>query len=497
MSEGFTNSACRGLSWTYDPWGNRTAQNVTAGTCGTSAVTVNNKNQLVGPPFQYDAAGNMINDGNHSYTYDAENRLISVDGGSTASYTYDALGRRVERVVGTTWTDYVYDLSANVVSEVNNVCASICWAAFYANLNGQLIAEYKNGTTYFVHQDHLGSTRLLTDVTKAIAQNLDYLPFGENNSADSHTSTHEFTGDERDAETSLDHTQFRQYTAQLARWITPDPAGLAAVDPTNPQSWNRYAYVLDNPLNLIDPLGLFTNCGNFITCVIAFPSGNPGGGGFGGGGTVGGPDGGATGGHNCLKSTSIDPGTGTPSQSNCGGGSSTSTSVTPKPNQGCVVPTTFQKFGISLQATAAKFWNTTIGLGLGGSAGGGVGIGTSAGYSQQLVVSPNGQAAFVTTSSDPAALPFNALVSPGAGGYGGFQFSFSNAKTPQDLAGEGIDVGAGAGAGPGVGGDLSLGNGTQGQIVGQLTVTAGGGAGGYGHGLSPIITTVKPICGQW
>src|SRR5258708_2780886 len=96
----------------------------------------------------------------------------------------------------------------------------------------------------------------INGVSVSIVQNLDYLPFGELNSTDSGISTHKFTGDERDAETSLDHTQFRQYTAQLARWMSPDPAGLAAVDPMNPQSWNRYVYVLNNPLNFADPSGM-------------------------------------------------------------------------------------------------------------------------------------------------------------------------------------------------------------------------------------------------
>jgi RHS repeat-associated protein len=59
-----------------------------------------------------------------------------------------------------------------------------------------------------------------------------------------------------DSETSLDHTWFRQYSSQFARWTSPDPAGLAAVDPSNPQSWNRYAYVGNNPMNSIDPSGL-------------------------------------------------------------------------------------------------------------------------------------------------------------------------------------------------------------------------------------------------
>jgi RHS repeat-associated protein len=107
-----------------------------------------------------------------------------------------------------------------------------------------------------MHRDHLGSARLLTSMTKSIVQNLVYLPFGENNSTDSGISTHKFTGDERDSETSLDHTLFRQYSSQFARWTSPDPAGLAAVDPSNPQSWNRYAYVGNNPMNSIDPSGL-------------------------------------------------------------------------------------------------------------------------------------------------------------------------------------------------------------------------------------------------
>jgi hypothetical protein len=145
----------------------------------------------------------------------AENRLAQVDGSSgycstgsgtaaSACHLYDALGRRVEKTVAGKPTDYIFDLSGNVLNEYNNVCAPICQAVDYAYLNGQLVAEYKNSTTYFVHGDHLGSTRLVTDLNKNVVQNLDYLPFGELNSTNSGISSHEFTGDERDPETSLD-----------------------------------------------------------------------------------------------------------------------------------------------------------------------------------------------------------------------------------------------------------------------------------------------------
>lgn len=63
----------------------------------------------------------------------------------------------------------------------------------------------------------------------------------------------------------------------------------------------------------------------------------------------------------------------------------------------------------------------------------------------------------------------------GAGGYGGVQVSVSNAQVPQDLAGPFFDFGAGGGSVLGVGGDLALGGGTKGQLVGQATLTGGGG----------------------
>ena len=95
---------CSGLSWTYDAWGNRTDQTETSGvSCFTFHAAADTNNRLVG--YSYDAAGNMTSDGNHTYTYDAENRIIAVDGGA-ATYLYDALGRRTSKKIGTSFTDY-------------------------------------------------------------------------------------------------------------------------------------------------------------------------------------------------------------------------------------------------------------------------------------------------------------------------------------------------------------------------------------------------------
>ncbi len=252
MSSPSDPTGCTGLSWTIDRWGNRTDQTVTGGTCNTFHQSVDANNRLFGSPYQYDSAGNMTHDPSHSYGFDAENRVTQVDGGSTASYIYDAIGRRVWKSVGGTTTDYLCDLSGNIFAEFGSNCPGICWKAGAVYLNGQFIAQYYNATTYFIHSDHLGSTRILTAMDKSIFDNMDYLPFGEQITGDT-GSTLKFTGKERDGESGLDNFDFRYASSSLGRFTCPDPLGGYI---SNPQSLNRYTYVLNNPLNLVDPLGL-------------------------------------------------------------------------------------------------------------------------------------------------------------------------------------------------------------------------------------------------
>jgi RHS repeat-associated protein len=83
-----------------------------------------------------------------------------------------------------------------------------------------------------------------------------YAPFGEHYSGVG-TSDLSFTGQTQDTVTGLYDFPFRQEHPVQGRWLVPDPAGLAAVDITNPQTWNRYAYLANNPLTFIDPLGLY------------------------------------------------------------------------------------------------------------------------------------------------------------------------------------------------------------------------------------------------
>lgn len=108
-------------------------------------------------------------------------------------------------------------------------------------------------TAYFMHQDHLGSTRVMTSLAGTVSDSMDYLPYGEQISGGS-TSTHKFTGKERDAESGLDNFTARYDSSNLGRFMSADPLGGQLVDP---QTLNKYSYVRNNPLNFTDPTGLY------------------------------------------------------------------------------------------------------------------------------------------------------------------------------------------------------------------------------------------------
>ena len=207
---------------------------------------MDNKNRITNPGFTYDDAGNLTSDGFLSYTWDAENRLTATN---NVSYTYDGDGRRVNKSSGTL---YWYGVNGQVLEETD---LSGNLLNDYIYFNGQRIARVDaSGGKYSYFTDPLGSTALVWG-PGGTKQELDYYPFGGERVITSTLENHyKFTGMERDAESGLDHTLYRQYASNLGRWLSPDPDGGSV---SNPQSLNRYGYVSNNPTNFIDPLGLY------------------------------------------------------------------------------------------------------------------------------------------------------------------------------------------------------------------------------------------------
>lgn len=275
---GSSNDTANG-NWTY----NYDALNRLSSTSGQAAITFGtDRNGIRGlqsggwnqsidqttnrvAAVAYDAAGNMTSDTFHNYTYDAEGRILQVDGGITASYLYDAFGARVRKTVSATSTDFIYDLGSNKIVELAD--GTMQRSEIY--LGGRHLATYTNGTTYFAHQDWLGTDRVRSGMNGNLYQSWTNYPYGDNQTCTTSCpgtdiSTVHFAGMEYDPETQLYHTPNRYYNPRIGGWITPDPAGQSAADPSNPQSNNRYAYAMNNPATHTDPSGLFTQDGDLF-----------------------------------------------------------------------------------------------------------------------------------------------------------------------------------------------------------------------------------------
>jgi RHS repeat-associated protein len=102
--------------------------------------------------------------------------------------------------------------------------------------------------------DHLGSTRLVTDEQGVVIASSKFYPFGYEAESTGGAVRQKFTGHERDERVGLDYMMARDYRMALGRFLEPDPYD-GSVSLTMPQSWNRYAYVFNDPINAADPSG--------------------------------------------------------------------------------------------------------------------------------------------------------------------------------------------------------------------------------------------------
>ncbi len=110
-----------------------------------------------------------------------------------------------------------------------------------------------SSTLYFLLGDHLGSTAITANSNGALYTEQRYYPWGDTryNSPTTTPTAYQYTGQRKDA-TGLYFYNARYYDPYLNRFISPDTI---IPDPANPQSLNRYSYVLNNPLKYVDPMG--------------------------------------------------------------------------------------------------------------------------------------------------------------------------------------------------------------------------------------------------
>ena len=248
----------------YDQWGNITSREGWGGTNPQYSATYTN-NKIDGKG--YDQAGNLIDaGGGWTFTYDATGQqATSAIGNVVNVYDGDRLrGKKTEYGV-TTYYLRSSVLGGQVVAELNH---SGSWMRGYVYLGGELLAVQQGGVNW-VHQDPLVKSKRITNVSGNVVSTVELDPWGGETSS-SNTDAFQpkkFTSYIRDAIGS-DDAMHRRYNRWSTRFQQPDPYN-GSYDLTNPQSFNRYSYVLNDPVNLMDPTGLIDECGPADWCIIS------------------------------------------------------------------------------------------------------------------------------------------------------------------------------------------------------------------------------------
>jgi len=302
-------------SYSYDANGNRTEQQSGAQNKNFNIEAISNRllsvtdNQLQTlKSYSYDAAGHITGDGYHHFAYDGRGRMVQASsiGHGSEQYRINGLGQRVAKIHGRTHekskddyhdghdgkrteTDrhhkeqdnhsndapagiyFVYDEAGHLLGEYNQHSKALQETVWLGDMPAAVLA---NNQHYFIYVDHLNSPRAITDRTGRVVWRWDSDPFGaadenEDHDRDDHHAFSSkkadedpdrdgqrfvynlrFPGQYYDKETGLFYNYFRDYDSETGRYIESDPIGLAG-------GINTYGYVGGNPVNFIDPLGLY------------------------------------------------------------------------------------------------------------------------------------------------------------------------------------------------------------------------------------------------
>jgi len=238
-------------NFTYDAFGNITKSVPTGGT-GVNwnpGYDLSTNHYATGSGATYDANGNLTNDTFHTYTWNVDENPTTLD---STTLIYDALGREVEKQSGTTFTEFVFGPTGKLAIMNGQTQTK----AFVRLPGGTQVKYAGNAISTYRLPDWLGSFRIGSNPNRTYSWGIAFAPFGEQYST-SGSPALSFTGEDGTADTTSDEYDFlaRKLNPTQGRWLSPDPAGLSAVNPSAPQSWNRYAYVQNAPLTGIDPSG--------------------------------------------------------------------------------------------------------------------------------------------------------------------------------------------------------------------------------------------------
>jgi RHS repeat-associated protein len=240
------------LSYEYDAAGRRVKMGGsyarTALPQALTSSTHNDGNQLTQrgtATLTYDDNGNLTSDGVNTYTWNARNQLQSMSGAVSATFQYDAFGRRVSKTINSSTTGYLYD----GVDAVQEIAGGSAVANMLVGSVDEVFSRTEGGSTSTLLQDGIGSTLALLDSAGGVQTNYTYEPFGKTTPGGAASGNKsQYTARENDG-TGLYYYRNRFYSPTMQRFISEDPTGFAG-------GINLYAYVENSPLNFSDPFGL-------------------------------------------------------------------------------------------------------------------------------------------------------------------------------------------------------------------------------------------------
>ncbi|MFH1653821.1 MAG: RHS repeat-associated core domain-containing protein [Pseudomonadota bacterium] len=231
----------------------------------------------------YDKNGNVIEDDMNIYRWDGESRLleivaklersyydhdlqknITLPANSLIKYSYDPNGIRIKKEDGNSISYYTSPDYITIINSKNNVLIKNI-----ANITDATVEKVDDDfVTYFIASDHLGGSTVIIDEAYNLSQVVDYAPYGQTTFSNNYKEFDErkkFTGHEHDSESGLTYAKQRYYNPEIGRWLSVDPAirvlgnanELEQMLLIKPQRLNGYSYVINNPINKIDPSGNF------------------------------------------------------------------------------------------------------------------------------------------------------------------------------------------------------------------------------------------------
>lgn len=244
------------VAYTYDNVGNRLTKTVSSSTTpalvnGTTTSAYDANDRLTSGGHSYDFDGNELSVNGQAATYDFENHLVALSGGTT--YTYDADGNRVGVTTGSTTTSYVVDSSlpyASVVEEYNNGTL----AARY-DYGDDLVRMDRAGGIYYYLYDGLGSTRQLVNTGGTVTDGYYFDAFGEGLSRSPSSGVVNpflFNAQQFDTASNDYYLRARYYDPSNGRFLSQDPYSGSNEDPV---TLHRYLYASNEPVDHIDPGG--------------------------------------------------------------------------------------------------------------------------------------------------------------------------------------------------------------------------------------------------